>query len=135
MGEVQGMKITKQIFGKLESGEEISVYTMSNKNGMQVSCIDYGAILKNVLVPDKKGNIKDVVLGYDTLEGYVKDNSALGSFIGRHANRIKDAKFQLNGITYELEKNDKINPMAQFSSHLFRTSYLQCVDCPKMLHV
>lgn len=103
------MKITTQKFGKLESGEEISVYTLKNKNGMEVSCLNYGAILKNVIVPDKAGNFRDVVLGYDTLEGYVKDGSALGAFVGRHANRIKDAKFVLNGVTYELQKNDNGN--------------------------
>lgn len=103
------MKITKKPFGTLATGEEVSVYTMSNKNGMQVSCLDYGAIVKNIMVPDKNGVVKDVVLGYDTLEGYVKDMSALGSFVGRHANRIKDAQFELNGVTYQLEKNDNNN--------------------------
>lgn len=103
------MKVTIKPFGKLETGEQVNVYTLKNKNGMEVSCISYGAIIKNVIVPDKNGNMKDVVLGYDNLEGYVKGGSALGSFIGRHANRIKDAQFQLNGVTYQLEKNDNGN--------------------------
>ena len=103
------MKITKKPFGKLATGEQVSVYTLRNKNGMEVSCLDYGAIVKNIVVPDKKGDMKDVVLGYDTLEGYVKGDSAFGSFVGRHANRIKDAKFVLDGVTYELEKNDHGN--------------------------
>lgn len=103
------MKVTIKPFGKLETGEQVNVYTLKNKNGMEVSCISYGAIIKNIIVPDKNGQMKDVVLGYDNIEGYVKDTSFLGSFVGRNANRIKDARFVLNGVTYELEINDNAN--------------------------
>ncbi|SET56588.1 aldose epimerase family protein [[Clostridium] polysaccharolyticum] len=103
------MKVTVKPFGKLETGEQVNVYTLKNKNGMEVSCISYGAIIKNILVPDKNGNVKDVVLGYDKLEGYVKDSSGQGAFIGRHANRIKDARFEINGTAYQIQKNEKEN--------------------------
>lgn len=103
------MKITVKSFGKLETGEEIKVYTMRNKNGMEVSCINYGAIVKDIRVPDKNGKLEDIALGFDTLEGYVNEGSGLGAFIGRHANRIKGAKFTINGVEYQLEKNENDN--------------------------
>lgn len=103
------MKLTVKPFGKLKTGEQVNVYTLKNKNGMEVSLLNYGAVIKNVLVPDKNGNMKDVVLGYDDLDGYVNDGAGLGAFIGRHANRIKDGKFEINGVTYELVKNDNGN--------------------------
>lgn len=103
------MKVTVKPFGKLATGEEIKVYTLKNKNGMEVSCINYGAIIKDILVQDKNGKIEDVALGFDTLDGYVNEGSGLGAFIGRHANRIKDGKFTVNGVTYQLEKNDNGN--------------------------
>ena len=103
------MKLTVKPFGKLETGEQIQVYILKNKNGMEVSFLNYGAIIKDILVPDKNGKVADIALGYDNLEGYIKDDSGLGSFIGRHANRIEGAKFQLNGVTYDLLKNDNGN--------------------------
>jgi aldose 1-epimerase len=70
---------------------------------------EYGANLVNLIVPDKDGNKADVVLGFDTLAEYEVNAPGFGSFIGRHANRIGGAKFELNGKVYELEKNDGDN--------------------------
>ena len=109
MREVRAMKVTTKSFGKLQTGEEVTAYTLINKNGMEVTVLDYGAIVKDIIVADKNGEKKDIALGYDNLEGYVEGDSALGSFIGRHANRIKDAQFSINGTTYELQKNDNGN--------------------------
>ncbi len=103
------MKLTQKSFGKTNNGEEAILYTISNSNGMKVSITNYGANIVSILVPDSKGQVADVALGYDSLEGYQVNNTFFGSFIGRHANRIGGASFELNGKTYELEKNDGDN--------------------------
>ncbi len=103
------MKITQKLFGKTVNGEEATLYTLTNSNGMQVSFTDYGANIVSIIVPDAKGNLADVNLGFENLAGYEENPPGFGSFIGRHANRIGDAKFELNGKVYELDKNDGKN--------------------------
>ncbi len=103
------MKITQKSFGKTAKGEEATLYTLSNSNGMKVSFTDYGANIVSIIVPDSKGNMADVNLGFENLAGYEENPPGFGSFIGRHANRIGDAKFELNGKVYELDKNDGKN--------------------------
>lgn len=103
------MSITKKSFGKTKDGVEVFLYTLKNSNGMMAKFTDYGANLVNLLVPDKNGKVDDVVLGYDNLDGYTVNAPGFGSFIGRHANRIGDAKFELDDKVYELEKNDGNN--------------------------
>lgn len=103
------MKITQKSFGKTSQGEEVTLYTLTNGNGMKVSVTDYGANIISIIVPDAKGNMADVNLGYNTVAGYEKNAPGFGSFIGRHANRIGGAKFELNGKVYELDKNDGDN--------------------------
>lgn len=103
------MSIKKQSFGKTQSGEETFLYVLTNDNGVSVSLTNFGACIVNVLVPDKNGKKEDVVLGYDNVTGYEINSPGLGSFIGRHANRIGGASFELKGTRYELEKNDGPN--------------------------
>lgn len=100
------MQVTTSSFGKTKDGEEATLYTMENKNGMKVSVSDFGAVIVNIIVPDRDGNFEDVALGYDSVTGYEDNGPGYGSFIGRHANRIGGAKFTINGQTYELAKND-----------------------------
>ena len=76
---------------------------------MKVTLLNLGAIVKDIIVPDKTGKSIDVNLGYDNVEGYYDNAEALGSFVGRNANRIGGAKVIIDGITYELEKNDGEN--------------------------
>lgn len=99
----------KEIFGKLSDGREISLFTLKNKNGMEIRVSDYGAVLVNVFVPDKNGEKRDVVLGYDNPQGYENGDKFFGAIVGRSANRIGGACFTLNGKTYRLEKNDHDN--------------------------
>lgn len=99
----------KKLFGLTKEGKEASLYTVVNKNGAKAVFTDFGAILVSLFVPDKNGNMDDVVLGYDELEKYFTNSPNFGSTIGRHANRIGGAKFTLNGKTYELDKNDGNN--------------------------
>lgn len=85
-----------------------SLYTISR--GTLTACVtDYGAALVRLWVPDREGRTADVVLGYDSAEGYRDGTSCLGAIIGRNANRIKDARFSLNGKTVTLEKNENGN--------------------------
>lgn len=103
------MKITQKSFGKTVRGEEATLYTLTNGNGMKVSFTNYGANIVSIIVPDSKGNFADVNLGYENLAGYEENPPGFGSFIGRHANRIGGARFELNGKVYELDKNDGKN--------------------------
>lgn len=100
------MNIVKSSFGKTKNGEKATLYTVSNKNGMKVSFCDYGALIVGIFVPDRNGKIEDIALGYDDVTGYEDNGCGFGSFIGRHANRIGNAKFEIDGKTYELAKND-----------------------------
>ena len=99
----------KQGFGTTKDGKEALLYTLSNKNGMEISVTDYGAHLVSVLVPDKDGKKRDVVLGFDSVTGYETDGSHFGATIGRNGNRIAGAAFELHGKTYQLAKNENNN--------------------------
>lgn len=103
------MSITTRSFGTTKDGAEVTLYTITNNNGMSFSAIDYGANLVSLLVPDKNGVLEDIVLGFDDVAGYEVNGCFFGAFIGRHGNRIGKAKFELNGKMYELEKNDGEN--------------------------
>lgn len=103
------MSILKTSFGKTSTGEEIFQYTVENENGLKACFINYGAIMTKLFVPDKEGELADVVHGYDTLEGYLNNPGFFGATIGRNGNRIANAQFQINGITYQLDQNEGKN--------------------------
>ncbi|HOJ80654.1 MAG TPA: aldose epimerase family protein, partial [Clostridiales bacterium] len=103
------MGIEKSLFGKMPDGTEIYLYRLSNRNNMSVGIINYGGIIVSIDVPDRDGHIDDVNLGYDNLEQYLKLGQYFGAIIGRHGNRIENAEFELNGVTYHLAKNDGRN--------------------------
>lgn len=102
---------TKQAFGKMPSGEEVSLFTLSNAKGMQVGIITYGARVASIKVPDKAGAVADVVLGFDNLEGYLGNNPYFGAVVGRYGNRIAKGKFSLNGTEYKLAVNNGENAL------------------------
>ena len=85
------------------------LYTMKNDAGTSVSVSDYGAALVSLFVRGKDGNPVDVVLGYDDVTGYEKGGDSIGATVGRNANRIGGASIEINGVTYELDKNDNGN--------------------------
>ena len=103
------MAITKRSFGVTSKGEQATLYTLENSKGMRAEVTDYGAILVNLFVPDKTGNVEDVVLGFDSVEGYEGNPSFFGATIGPSANRIADAKFSIDGVEYALDVNDGAN--------------------------
>ena len=100
------VKVKSMSFGKLADGDVVLAYELANERGMSVTLINYGAIIQSLKVPDKEGNPIDIVLGYDSLEGYLKDTFYFGATIGRYANRIANGEFRLDGKTYKLAKND-----------------------------
>ncbi len=99
------MSVTKAPFGKL-NGEEIFLYTITNKSGASVSLMTLGAGVHSLFVPDKNGNLDDVVLGFDNVEDYVNpDYGYQGLSVGRWANRIRDGKFTFEGKEYTAPQN------------------------------
>lgn len=109
------MGISKELFGKTKNGDEIYRYWLENSGGMKAGVINYGAILVNLFVPDKDGNVDDVVLGFDTLEPYFENGCFLGATVGPNANRVGKAAFTLDGQEYHLDVNDGENNL---HSHL-----------------
>ncbi|MFZ4465177.1 MAG: aldose epimerase family protein [Bacteroidales bacterium] len=100
------MIIDKKSFGHLADGKEVFEFTLSNKSGMRVKVINFGGIITSVLVPDRDGIFEDVVPGHDTLEDYLADPYYFGAIVGRHANRIAEAKFILDGQQIRLNANN-----------------------------
>jgi len=102
---------TKKSFGKTPDGQPVDLFVLANKNGAEVSITNYGGAVVSVKVPDRSGKLADVVLGYDTIDGYVNDKSYFGALIGRYGNRIGHAQFVLDGKTYALAKNNGENSL------------------------
>lgn len=100
---------TKKEYGTTRNGQQVFQFTLANKNGVEVRCINYGCRLTHFFAPAPNGQTADILLGYDTLQGYEADTSSHGAFIGRYANRIEGAVFTLNGKQYPLLKNDGNN--------------------------
>ena len=91
------------------NGQEVYLFKLMNSRGSFVELTNYGATIVSAFVPDRHDVLGNVVLGFPSLEGYVNDRCYVGSTIGRYANRIKEAQFVLDGVTYNLEKNDGTN--------------------------
>ena len=98
---------------------EAWLYTLSNKNGMEVDLTDIGGTIVSIRVPDRTGAKVDVLLGYDTPERYLHNDSAHGAIVGRFANRIGGAQFTLNGKTYQLDRNEGKNVLHGGDSKYF----------------
>lgn len=103
--------VTRAAFGALPDGTTINAFKLANASGASVTALDYGGIITSIEVPDRAGQLADVVLGYDTLEGYLSDNSYYGAIIGRFANRIGGARFTLDGQLYKLAANNGPNTL------------------------
>ena len=103
------MAITKRAFGVMPSGETVYKYTLTNHHGVSADFITLGGTWVTMNVPDKKGKMADVILGYDNLEGYLSNNPHFGAIIGRNANRIGGAVITIDGKDYKLEANNGPN--------------------------
>ncbi|HWA75551.1 MAG TPA: aldose epimerase family protein [Polyangiaceae bacterium] len=97
--------IQKAAYGKLED-KDVDLYTLTNANGLVLKVATYGAIVTEFQVPDKGGKLGDIVLGFENLDGYVKGSPYFGATVGRVANRIRGAKFKLDGKDYKLAANN-----------------------------
>lgn len=103
------MGITKEPWGNLPDGTPVDLYTLTNKNGIEAKITTYGGIVVSLKTPDRQGKFEDIVLGYETLAEYVKDNPYFGCIVGRYGNRIAKGQFELDGKVYQLAKNDGEN--------------------------
>ncbi len=106
--------LNKQPFGKTSDGTEVYLYTLHNKSGMQVKITNFGGRITSVMVPDKNHNFNDVVLGFDSLDGYTAKPAStayFGALIGRYGNRLANGTFTLDGKTYHVPTNDGPNSL------------------------
>jgi aldose 1-epimerase len=103
--------LKKEAFEKEIDGKKTSLYLLENSNGIKVYITNYGARVVSLLTPDKEGECADIVLGFDNIDSYLKDNMYLGCIVGRYANRIKDGKFTIDGQQYNLFLNDGPNTL------------------------
>lgn len=101
--------ITKTSLGKLSTGEEICRFRLKNSSGAYCDISDYGGCITNIILPDRNGKMDDIIVGYDTVQSLEDWGTFFGKLVGRYANRIGEAKFTLNGVTYNLEKNNGEN--------------------------
>ena len=108
---VSADSITKKPFGKTKNGEAVSLYTLTNAHGAQVKITNYGGIVQSIRVPDRRGRLGDVVLGFDSIPRYEKDSPYFGALIGRYGNRIAKGKFTLDSQTYKLFVNNGPNSL------------------------
>jgi len=104
-------KMEKKSFGKLPDGTEIEEYTLRSAKGATAKIITYGATLTELWMPDKSGKSADVVLGFDSLEGYLSDHPFFGATVGRYGNRIAKGKFSIDGHEYSLFLNNGPNSL------------------------
>jgi len=103
------MDIKKQAFGKTEDGKDVDLYALTNANGLKAEIMTYGGIVRTLEVPDRNGNLGDIVLGYDSLDEYIENNPYFGALVGRCGNRIAKGKFTLDGVEYTLATNNGPN--------------------------
>ena len=101
--------VTRAAFGTTRDGKTVEIYTLTNAHGLEMRVITYGGILTSLKVPDRSGHLGDIVLGFDTLDGYLKDPPYLGALIGRYGNRIANGQFTLDGKTFKLATNNGPN--------------------------
>ncbi len=102
--------VARAPFGEVD-GKAVERYTLTNENGISVSILTYGGIVQSIMVPDRDGNLGDVVLGFDNIEDYVEKSPFFGTIVGRYANRIAQGRFELEGETYRLATNNGPNAL------------------------
>ncbi len=119
------MRIFAAPFGVTSNGHRVTRYTMVNQNGVKVSVLDMGCTITELWVPDRSGTPVDIVLGFDTAEGYERTEGYFGALVGRVAGRIKDGRFTVGGKKYTLTPNDGVNHL---HGVLHRRMFTTCVS-------
>jgi len=102
--------VQQQPFGSRD-GSPVNLYTLTNSHGVEIRAMNYGSIILSIRVPDRKSQLADIVLGHESLEGYIPNPPYLGAIVGRYANRIANGSFTLEGKTYTLPQNDGTNTL------------------------
>ena len=100
--------VTRAAFGTA-SGQPVELFTLRNANGIEIKATNYGGIITSIVTPDRSGHPGDIVLGFDTLDAYLKDPPYFGAVVGRYGNRIEKGRFTLDGKTYTLAVNNGPN--------------------------
>lgn len=103
--------INEDAFKGTYKGKPTALYTLKNKNGLVAQITNFGAKIVSIYVPDHNGNFADIVLGYESIEEYIKGNPYFGAICGRYANRIANGKFIIDGKSYQLPKNNGPNSL------------------------
>jgi aldose 1-epimerase len=118
--------INEDAFKGTYKGKPTSLYTLKNRDGMVVQITNFGAKIVSIYVPDRNGNFSDIVLGYESIEEYIKGNPYFGAICGRCANRIANGKFVIDGVTYQLPVNNGPNSLhggpEGFNNQVFDTN-------------
>jgi aldose 1-epimerase len=99
-------QIRSEAFRRIIDGSRVDLYTLKNASGLEATITNYGGIVVSLKVPDKNGKLSDVVLGYDTLNGYIGSTPYFGALIGRYGNRIAKGRFTIDGVEYQLAQNN-----------------------------
>jgi aldose 1-epimerase len=103
--------ITSTPFGTTADGRTVELYTLTNAHGIQIKLTNYGGIITSLKTPDRSGRLDDIVLGYDSLAGYLRNSPYFGAIVGRYGNRIARGLFTLDGTTYHLAVNNGPNSL------------------------
>ncbi|MEJ7604798.1 MAG: aldose epimerase family protein [Bryobacteraceae bacterium] len=101
--------MSQKDFGRTADNQAVTLYTLTNAKGMNASIMNYGGVVVSLYAPDRSGKLDDVVLGFDSLAGYLKENPYFGALIGRYGNRIAKGRFRLNRTEYKLAVNNGPN--------------------------
>jgi aldose 1-epimerase len=129
--------IQKEPFGTTPDGQAVEIYTLRNDKGAEARIMTYGGILVSLKVPDKSGQMGDVVLGYDNLDSYIRKSPYFGALIGRYGNRIARGHFTLDGTEYTLATNDGPNALhgglKGFDKRVWTGSARQGADGPELV--
>lgn len=110
--QAAGLTNERGTFGKTPDGQTVEKFTLKNSHGVEAVVITYGGILQSLMVPDKAGTPDDIVLGFDDVDGYIKNgNVYFGATIGRFGNRLAEGRFDIDGTTYQVPQNDGSNAL------------------------
>ncbi len=110
-GSKAKLSVERSPFGVLPSGDSVHLFTLTNANGLELRMMDYGGTVVSLKTPDADGNLGDIVLGFDSLAGYLESSPYFGAVVGRYANRIRKGTFTLDSTTYTLAVNNGSNAL------------------------
>ena len=110
-GRTVAPAVTSTPFGATADGRAVNLYTLTNAHGIQIKVTNYGGIITSLKTPDRSGRLDDIVLGYDSLAGYLRNSPYFGAIVGRYGNRIARGLFTLDGTTYHLAVNNGPNSL------------------------